>query len=207
MGNSIDSVKLLISKGADVNAKDKNGHTPLYVAIYKNNVDIAKLLISNGADINAKDNSGNTLLQVASEEGNEEMVTLLEEAAREQAKNSTTEQMTTIESFLEEITNSNRNNGIIDMRSSGIPDTTPMMLSHLRQNLGNITNSTSLLLGSDAENGISNNASSLLSTNGSGLLMFVSYVLAYVYKKMFSTDGPSTVMNAPSLGQISKLQK
>ena len=54
--------KLLIAKGADVNAKDANGYTPLQLAVkYKHN-EIAKLLIAKGADINAKDANGDTLL-------------------------------------------------------------------------------------------------------------------------------------------------
>ncbi|MCD4784005.1 MAG: ankyrin repeat domain-containing protein [Candidatus Eremiobacteraeota bacterium] len=56
--------KLLISKGADVNAKDnmKMGLTPLHITAYKGNTDIAKLLIDKGADVNAKDNGGMTPL-------------------------------------------------------------------------------------------------------------------------------------------------
>lgn len=48
-------VKLLIEKGADVNAKNSQGHTPLLYAVLDEgrNVNIAKLLIDNGADIDA----------------------------------------------------------------------------------------------------------------------------------------------------------
>ena len=53
--NSVDVAKVLISKGADVNAKDKHDHTPLYFAAKIDSVEVANLLISKGADINAKD--------------------------------------------------------------------------------------------------------------------------------------------------------
>ncbi len=51
--------ELLIARGADVDARDKFGQTPLHRA---RNSAIAGLLIANGADINAKDNNGSTPL-------------------------------------------------------------------------------------------------------------------------------------------------
>ena len=58
-----DIVKLLISKGADVNFMDMSGKysrgfTPLIIAVRNNNVEGVRMLLANGADINAKD--GNT---------------------------------------------------------------------------------------------------------------------------------------------------
>ena len=44
-----DTVELLISKGANVNAKDLNGNTALRYALFFNFPKIAELLIANGA--------------------------------------------------------------------------------------------------------------------------------------------------------------
>lgn len=195
--SDIDVIKFLIDKGADVNVKIFNNNMPLHIAAQRNNVEAVKLLISKGADINAKNNYFDTPLEVTSRD-NGEIITLLEKAALEQAKNSTVltmEQMPTIESFLKEVTNSNRSNGIIDIRNSEIPNATPMMLPHLDQNLGSTANSTSLLLRSDA-NGTPNNEIS--SINGNVSLMFIGYLCACVCRKMFS---PSTIIDTPSLDQ------
>ena len=51
----IETVKHLISVGADVNTKDDGGETPLYEAAYKGHVDIANLLIDACADVNICD--------------------------------------------------------------------------------------------------------------------------------------------------------
>lgn len=68
--DSLDEVRDLISKGADINAKGKLGRTPLLYALdsrlsSKNmNVrdEIIKELLSKGADVNVQDNLGNSVL-------------------------------------------------------------------------------------------------------------------------------------------------
>ena len=59
----IDIASLLISFGADLNAKDKKGQSPLYYAIKKKKPDVANLLIEKGSDVNAKDNEGRSPAQ------------------------------------------------------------------------------------------------------------------------------------------------
>ena len=54
-----DMVEYLILNGADVNASDDNGKTPLIWAA-SNSLESAKILISRGADVNTKANDGMT---------------------------------------------------------------------------------------------------------------------------------------------------
>jgi ankyrin len=57
---SIESLKLLLKAGGDINAKDSRGLSPLHEAARWGWNDVVTFLVENGADLNAKDNRGNT---------------------------------------------------------------------------------------------------------------------------------------------------
>jgi len=57
--------KLLLSAGADVNAKDSNSETPLHLAILAGETELAALLIERGADRDIQNNDGETPAQMA----------------------------------------------------------------------------------------------------------------------------------------------
>ena len=53
----IESIKQHLAAGADVNATDEVGRTPLHYASANGHKEVAELLISKGVDLNAKDNN------------------------------------------------------------------------------------------------------------------------------------------------------
>ncbi|TET36367.1 MAG: hypothetical protein E3J72_09015 [Planctomycetota bacterium] len=72
-----DAAALLLSKGADVNAKTNNGWTPLHWAANNGHKDAAVFLIEKCADVNAKDNGGGTPLHWAAWSGHKDTAELL----------------------------------------------------------------------------------------------------------------------------------
>ena len=71
--------KWAIENGADVNAANDNGVTPLYSAARNFRTEIAKLLIAAGADVNAKTENDNTPLHeaISAFEFNHDIIDLL----------------------------------------------------------------------------------------------------------------------------------
>lgn len=86
---------LLLRHGADLNARDQSGRTPLMVAVETRSqtftqnenteskardLALVKLLIQHGADRKAKDSNGVTALDMAKDAGDKEVLSLLEAA-------------------------------------------------------------------------------------------------------------------------------
>jgi ankyrin repeat protein len=67
IAGDLDVVKAVLGKGADVNAKDHDGSTPLIYAAELGHLDLLKVLLANGADVNARRNDGSTALKVLSD--------------------------------------------------------------------------------------------------------------------------------------------
>lgn len=76
--NNIEIAKMLIEKGADVNAVGgSEKKTAIFFAVSNDNVEMVKMLISKGADLNVTDDYYETPLNIAVEKGNKKMINLL----------------------------------------------------------------------------------------------------------------------------------
>jgi cytohesin len=75
--NCVGTVKDLIKKGADVNFKNRFGHSALHTAAAYGYTKIAKLLIESGADLNAQTNYNETALHHAVNNNDFEFAKLL----------------------------------------------------------------------------------------------------------------------------------
>ena len=73
------AVQRSLDKGANIEAKNDMGETPLIVAAVRDQREVVKLLLDKGANISAKDGSGETALERAVGLGQEEVAKLLRE--------------------------------------------------------------------------------------------------------------------------------
>ncbi len=72
-----EEAEFLLSKGDDVNAKSKNGTTPLLCALYGNNQQMAELLLAHGAEVNITNTEGESPLLRAARNANTELAQVL----------------------------------------------------------------------------------------------------------------------------------
>ncbi|MFP4026211.1 MAG: ankyrin repeat domain-containing protein [Candidatus Brocadiia bacterium] len=70
-------VEFLLAKGADINARDKLGYTPLMFAIHGRKSEVAVWLIEKGARVNVKEKNGYTALHNAAFAGMPKVVMAL----------------------------------------------------------------------------------------------------------------------------------
>ncbi len=79
LNGRVDIAKLLLARGADVNAASHGGFemTPLFCAIYNGHRDIVEMLLAAGADANARLTGGKTTVHFAARGGYTEIAALL----------------------------------------------------------------------------------------------------------------------------------
>src|ERR1035437_9103176 len=75
--NDVETVKVLLNKGVNINAKDTNGATALIKAASRGYADMTRLLLDKGAEINVKADYGWTALIGAAGGGYADMTRLL----------------------------------------------------------------------------------------------------------------------------------
>ncbi len=74
----VDTMKMLLEKGANVNIKDKRGNTAhIYACLMNIPSEALSILLENEADVNAQNIHNETALMIASEKGDTEKVSIL----------------------------------------------------------------------------------------------------------------------------------
>src|SRR4029453_3666187 len=73
----IEQLDQVLARGADVNACNASGVTPLMVAAYHGRGEMVRALIEHGANLNAEDNDGFTAEMLADHGGQGDMVGIM----------------------------------------------------------------------------------------------------------------------------------
>ncbi len=76
-GGRMDACRLLLRHGADPNAKQHGGFTPLMTAAFNNSRELAEMLIARNANIEVRNDDGKTAADVAAGIGNMELAARL----------------------------------------------------------------------------------------------------------------------------------
>ena len=74
-----NAILQLLEKGADIDAQDRYGRTPLMAAVSINNLEVAEILLKKGANPNLGDINGVTALRMARNSRHPDMIKLLKE--------------------------------------------------------------------------------------------------------------------------------
>jgi ankyrin repeat protein len=84
--DTIDTLATLIRCGADINAKDSNGWTPLFYAVRARRYRAINFLLELGANINAQTIHGQTVLNLAELLKDEELIGILKQAGAKEGR-------------------------------------------------------------------------------------------------------------------------
>jgi ankyrin repeat protein len=76
-GGRIEACRLLLRHGADPNAKQHGGFTPLMAAAFHNSRELAEMLIARNANIEVRNDEGKTAADIATGVGNMELAARL----------------------------------------------------------------------------------------------------------------------------------
>ncbi len=72
-------INLLLRNGAKLDSRDKNGNTPLHIAVIGNHRVLVRQLLTRGAHVDTKNNAGDSPLDLATKSGNQTIIKLLEQ--------------------------------------------------------------------------------------------------------------------------------
>jgi ankyrin repeat protein len=72
-GGNAETIKVLIGFGANINAEDDNGLTPIMLAAWRPHEDVVNVLLDAGAELNSNDPKGDKLLTCAAGNGLEKL--------------------------------------------------------------------------------------------------------------------------------------
>ena len=79
-------VQMLLRLGADPNAREQSGYTPLHAATQNGDEDMIRILLYGGADLTLRGKDGKTPLDLAMESGDEKTIMILREGITKRLK-------------------------------------------------------------------------------------------------------------------------